>query len=197
MRCCTHGVPCSSRVWRKTCKPIFPQQTTPTPAPAATFSVQTPASAPPLPARQPCPLPLAASPPSIPRFSPNPSSLFRSRARPEGCAFCLQPGHHVRLIFCQCSIAQEYMRLGHTLVLGNRLCLPKGQQILNDGTGHGLRHGIDTWLAAQAQVAPTPAHHVTLDLRARGTSPSCSYEPRQSRAICPHRRCNRSPSHQQ
>ena len=52
------------------------------------------------------------------------------------------------------------MRSGHTLVLGDRLCLPNGQQIPNDGIRRGLKHGIDTWLVVQDQVAPAPAHHV-------------------------------------
>jgi hypothetical protein len=83
-------------------KPIFPQHM-PAPAPAATFSVQTPA--PPLPARQ--PWLVAANPPSVPHFAPNPF-FFHSRARPEGCASCLQPGLHVH----ECPSAQECVRSG-------------------------------------------------------------------------------------
>ena len=104
-------------------KPIFPQQSTPAPASVATFSVQTPAPAPPLPAwrpghchSQPTLIPSRSAPP-IPPPVPEPGQ--------RDVHFCLQPSHLV----LQCPIAQEYVRLGHTLVLGDRLCLPYGQQI--------------------------------------------------------------------
>jgi hypothetical protein len=122
-------------------KPPFAQPM-PEPAPTASFSVQTP-TVPPSSVPQPWPAP-------IPSSTSNPPSFFRSRTRPEGCAFCLQSGHRVR----ECSIGQEYVRLGHALVLGDRLSLPNRQQIPNDGTGRGLKHGIDAWLATRTQVAP-------------------------------------------
>ena len=45
--------------------------------------------------------------------------------------------------------------MGHALVLEDRLSLPNGQPIPNDGAGRGLKHGIDTWLAAQSPIVPT------------------------------------------
>jgi hypothetical protein len=45
------------------------------------------------------------------------------------------------------------VRAGRDLVLKGQLGLPNGQQIPNDGTGRGLKHGISTWLATRAQVA--------------------------------------------
>lgn len=40
------------------------------------------------------------------------------------------------------------------------LACHNGHQIPNDGTGHGLKHRIDTWVAAQAQASPARAHQV-------------------------------------
>ncbi|KAN0118727.1 hypothetical protein V8E52_004838 [Russula decolorans] len=120
-------------------KPLLTQQAS-THVPATTFSVQTAPAPPPPPARQ--SWPAAANP--LPTPQSNPSSFFRSRVRPDGCTFCLLPGHRVR----RCSSAQEYVRLGRALVRDDRLRLPNGQPTPNDGAGRGLKHGIDAWLAA-------------------------------------------------
>ena len=117
------------------------------PAPATSFSFQTPALPPP-PARQPW-----APTANLAHHTSDPSSFFCTRVRTEGCSFCQQPSHRIR----ECPMAQEYIRSGRALVSGDRLYLPNGQPIPNDGTGHGLRHGIDTWLAAQPQAQGTPA----------------------------------------
>ena len=47
------------------------------------------------------------------------------------------------------------------MVLGDWLHLLNGQPIPNDGSGHRLKHGIDTWLAAQSQAAPIPSQRVS------------------------------------
>ena len=119
-------------------RPVIVQ--TPT---APTYSVQTAPTPPPLP-HQPWPAP-------APLPAVNPLPFFRSRARPDACAFCLQPGHRVR----ECPSAQEYVRTGRALVLEDRISFPNGQPIPNDGTGRGLKHGIDTWLTTQASTNPT------------------------------------------
>ncbi|KAH9080608.1 hypothetical protein EDB83DRAFT_998541 [Lactarius deliciosus] len=74
--------------------------------------------------------------------SDDPSSYFRLRTR--GCIFCAEPGHHVR----QCSTAKYYTRTNRILILNDRLHLPNGQPIPNDGNGRGLKPAIDKWLAA-------------------------------------------------
>ena len=129
-------------------KPPF-AQSMPEHAPTALFSFQAPTSLPST-LSQPWPAPPIPSSTSQPTSHMPP--FFRSRARPEGCAFCLQSGHRIR----ECPSAQEYVRLGHALVLGDRLSLPNGQPIPNDGTGHGLKHGIDIWLTAHTQITPAP-----------------------------------------
>ena len=53
------------------------------------------------------------------------------------------------------------MGLGCVLVQGDRLYLPNGQPIPNDGSGRGLKHGIDTWFAVQSPVTPAPKHQVS------------------------------------
>jgi hypothetical protein len=88
-------------------KPLFTQSRSAS-APSASFSVQAP---PPLPLPAPQPWPIAATPSSTPQFASDPSSFFRSRARPDGCAFCVQPGHRVR----ECPSAREYVRAGRVL----------------------------------------------------------------------------------
>ena len=80
----------------------------------------------------------------------DPSSYFRPMLRTRGCIFCANPGHHVR----QCSIAEDYVDTGRTLILNDRLYLPNGRLIPNDGNGHGLKPAIDKWLAANT-VRPT------------------------------------------
>ncbi len=124
-------------------KPQFTQHVS-TFASAIMFSVQMPPAPSPPPAQQTWPAP--ANPLLTPQPASNPFSFFHPCIWPDGCAFCLLPGHRVH----KCPSAQEYVCLGHALVLGDRLSLPNGQPISNDGAGWGLKHGIDTWLAAQA-----------------------------------------------
>ena len=128
--------------------------------PSSTFALQTP--------NQPWSQPPAANPNLIPTASPvathqppaqppqltNPSSeastFFCKPTRPDGCAFCTQSGHLVH----SCPGAIEYVNTGRAMVKNGRIHLPNGQPIPNDGSGRGLKHGIDTWLAAN--LAPTP-----------------------------------------
>jgi hypothetical protein len=71
------------------------------------------------------------------------------------CAFCLQPGHHVR----ECTSAQEYVRLGRALVLGDRLSLPNGQPIPNDGAGRRLNDKVPhEYSTGRAQQHRTRTH---------------------------------------
>jgi hypothetical protein len=72
-------------------RPVFPQHL-PTPAPAITFSIQTPAPLPP-PARH--PWPVATNLPPAPQLASDPASFFRPRT--------LQPSHRVR----KCSTTQD------------------------------------------------------------------------------------------
>jgi hypothetical protein len=51
--------------------------------------------------------------------------------------------------------------MGHALILEDRLSLPNGQQIPNDGTGCRLKHGIDAWLATQTQTTLMPVQQVS------------------------------------
>jgi hypothetical protein len=53
-----------------------------------------------------------------------------------------------------CPGAMEYVNAGRAMVKNGRIHLLNGQPIPNDGSDRGLKHGIDTWLAAN--VAPTP-----------------------------------------
>ncbi|KAH9042193.1 hypothetical protein EDB85DRAFT_2139539 [Lactarius pseudohatsudake] len=83
------------------------------------------------------------------RTSDDASSYFRLRTH--GCIFCAEPGHHVR----QCSTAKYYDYTNRILILNDRLHLPNGQPIPNDGNGRGLKPAIDKWLAANP-VRPAP-----------------------------------------
>src|SRR5258707_12349959 len=47
----------------------------------------------------------------------------------------------------------EYVKTGRATIQNSRVLLPNGQPIPNDCSGRGLKHSIDTWLAANA--APT------------------------------------------
>ena len=71
---------------------------------------------------------------------------FFCEMRTDGCAFCAKPGHRVR----GCPTAQEYIRTGRAVIKNDRICLPTGHPIPNDGSRRGLKHGIDTWLAASS-----------------------------------------------
>ena len=121
------------------------------------FTVQTPPSLPlpPTPTQQSWPAPAIPLPTPLPPS--NPSSFFRSSVRSDSCAFCLQTNHRIR----GCPVAKEYVRLGRALIVEDRLSLPNGQQIPNDGTGRGIKHSIDTWLAAQAPIVPATVQQVS------------------------------------
>lgn len=62
----------------------------------------------------------------------------------EGCFFCADRGHNFR----QCSTANDYARTGRILITNDRLSLPNGEPIPNDGNGRGLKPAIDEWLVA-------------------------------------------------
>ena len=44
----------------------------------------------------------------------------------------------------------EYVNTGQATVQNSCIHLPNGQPIPNDGSGRGLKHGIDTWLSANS-----------------------------------------------
>jgi hypothetical protein len=79
-----------------------------------------------------------------------PSSFFRHPPHTDGCAFCAQRGHMVR----SCPAAEEYVCTGCALIKNDHLHLPTGESILNDGSGHGLKSAIDSWLAANGTARP-------------------------------------------
>jgi hypothetical protein len=88
----------------------------------------------------------------------------RNGARSRACAFCGMLGHRIR----GCPTAEEYVNTGRVKIVGNRLHLPTGEPIPNDGCRLGLKASIDAWLAANAQrstetAAPTTerARHLT------------------------------------
>jgi hypothetical protein len=109
---------------------------------ASTVAYQAPAS-------QAWAQPAAASAPA-PAASTASSSFFRRPARTDGCAFCAQRGHMVR----SCPAAEEYVRTGRALIKNDRLHLPTGESIPNDGSGRGLKSAIDAWLAANSTTRP-------------------------------------------
>jgi len=80
--------------------------------------------------------------PQLTELSPEASAYFRPRI--DGCVFCTQSGHTVR----SCPGAMNYVNAGRAMIKNDRIHLPNGQAIPNDGTGRGLKHGIDTWIAA-------------------------------------------------
>jgi hypothetical protein len=132
---------------------------------SSAFTVQTPASLPwpqpqppvaktTLDAPAPAPAPIRQTWTQRPQLSTLPSdasSFFKPR--PITCAFCTQSGHMVR----RCPLAQEYVNSGRASIINERIHLPNGQPIPNDGSSRGLKHGIDTWLAANsASTEPPP-----------------------------------------
>jgi hypothetical protein len=53
-------------------------------------------------------------------------------------------------------VAQEYAQAGRAPVIEDRLYLPNGQTISNDGTRHGVQMGSGSWLETRNQgVAAT------------------------------------------
>jgi hypothetical protein len=68
-------------------------------------------------------------------------------------------GHRIR----GCPAAEEYYQTGRVKIVSNRLHLPTGEPIPNDGRGLGLKASLDAWLAANAQPSsdttmPAPQH---------------------------------------
>src|SRR6266702_774314 len=95
----------------------------------------------------------------------------RNGARTRGCAFCGMLGHRVR----GCPAAEEYVDTGRVKIFDNRLFLPTGQPIPNDGRGLGLQASVDAWLSANKppssdSTTPTPQR----DAPPHATS--CSFE---------------------
>ena len=133
--------------------------------PSSSLALQTPTQtwSPPLAAKPtfiPSPAPVVAQPPQtqLPQLtnpSSDASSFFCRQPRYDGCAFCTQSGHMVR----SCPSAIDYVNAGRATVKNGRLHLSNGQPIPNDGSGRGLKHGIDTWLAANP--APSSDTHPT------------------------------------
>ena len=130
-------------------KPLI-VQTRSTSNSSAAFAVQSPA-----PSASPHHTWTASTNPPPPQITSS-SSFFHPRAHPDACMFCMQPSHHIQ----ECPSAQEYMRTGHALVIGDRLRLPNRQPIPNDGTRHGSKHSIDSWAATQVPVTPASAQQV-------------------------------------
>jgi hypothetical protein len=55
-----------------------------------------------------------------------------------------------------CPAAEEYMRPGRALVKNDRLHLPTGDPIPNDGSGGGLKYAIDALLATNSMRPGEP-----------------------------------------
>jgi hypothetical protein len=55
-----------------------------------------------------------------------------------------------------CPLAIEYVRTGHAKIIDDKMCLPNKQPIPNDGSGRGIKAGIDAWLTSQATPTPPP-----------------------------------------
>jgi hypothetical protein len=52
---------------------------------------------------------------------------------------------------------KEYVDSGRAIIENARLCLLTGRPIPNDGSGRGLKHVIDSWIAANsAPVTDNP-----------------------------------------
>ena len=102
----------------------------------------------PAPARQPSAQQTFAPPtPSTADATADAFFWDRNGVRSRSCVFCGVLGHRIR----GCPVAQEYVDTGRVKIVGNRLHLPTGQPIPNDGRGPGLKASIDAWLAANAQ----------------------------------------------
>ena len=84
------------------------------------------------------------------------ASFFGKTPRTDGCAFCTLQGHLVK----RCPAAEEYVRSGCATIRDGRIHLGNGQPIPNDGSGRGLKHAIDSWLAG-ASTQPGESSPVT------------------------------------
>jgi hypothetical protein len=123
------------------------------PAPSASFALQAPAN-------PSWPQPVASAPaqarqPWVQRTQPttlpsDATSFFRTPRWIDGCAFCTQSGHIVH----ECPIAMEYVSTGRAKIMNNRVNLPNGQWIPNNGSNRGLKHGIESWLVASNPPIP-------------------------------------------
>jgi hypothetical protein len=81
----------------------------------------------------------------------------RNGTQSQGCMFCGMLGHRIH----GCPAAKEYFDTGCVKIIGNRLLLPTGEPILNNGCRLGLKVSLDAWLAANAPpssvtTTPTP-----------------------------------------
>lgn len=158
-------------------------------SPMATVAHQSPPV--PASARQPWPEPPTAPPASSPAtVADSGSALFSDRrngARTRGCAFCGLLAHRIH----GCATARQYADTGRVKIVNNRLHLPTGQPIPNDGRGLGLQASVDAWLSTNKQpFSDTTASNVQRDepprpkppspppapttSSARSTSPGCS-----------------------
>ena len=104
--------------------------------------------------------PATPAPPPVANMSEG-AAFFSDRngTRPQGCTFCGMLGHRIH----GCPAAEEYYRTGRVKIIGNRLHLPTGEPIPNDGHGLGLKASLDAWLAANVQPSsdttmPAPQH---------------------------------------
>ena len=84
------------------------------------------------------------------------ASFFRAHQHIEGCSFCLQLNHHIRM----CPLTSEYVHTGRAKVINDKLQLPNDQRIPNNGSGQGIKAGIDAWLTSQATQVPPQPHAV-------------------------------------
>jgi hypothetical protein len=52
----------------------------------------------------------------------------------------------------------EYVNARNALIIDDRMHLPSGERIPNDGSGQGLKYAIDSWLSAN-RVRQDPLQH--------------------------------------
>ena len=95
----------------------------------------------------------SCSQPPIQHLTFDSSPFFLPCVRAERCSFRLQ--------LREFPTAQEYVRSGYALSWATCFTSPTASLFPNNGAGHGLKHTINAWFAAQSQVAPTPAQQVS------------------------------------
>jgi len=49
---------------------------------------------------------------------------------------------------------EEYVRSGRATIVNYCVCLPNGGEVPNDGTGLGVQHSLDAWLATNPSLMP-------------------------------------------
>jgi hypothetical protein len=59
-----------------------------------------------------------------------------------------------------CQVAMDYILTGHAKVVEDKIRLPNGQVVPNDGTGRGIQASIDLWLTSQTPPVPAQTHIV-------------------------------------